>query len=78
MFWRPAKQLSARIESLRAHLKDENPILVDVVASFQELDKVAYRLGLLDKSESYATRIPWWAMVAVLGTFSSGKSTFIN
>jgi hypothetical protein len=27
----------------------------DVVVSFQKLDKVAYRLGLLDKSESYAT-----------------------
>jgi hypothetical protein len=78
MFWRPRKQLSARIQSLRAHLADENPILVDAVGSFQELDKVAYRMGLLDSNGSFATRIPWWPMIAVLGTFSAGKSTFIN
>jgi GTPase SAR1 family protein len=78
MFWRPTPQLNARIESLRAHLANENPILVDVVASFQELDKVAYRLGLLGTHESFATRISWWPMIAVLGTFSAGKSTFIN
>jgi GTPase SAR1 family protein len=78
MFWHPTKQLSARVESLRAHLANENPILVDVVGSFQELDKVAYRMGLLDTSESFATRISWWPMIAVLGTYSAGKSTFIN
>lgn len=78
MFWRPSKQLNERIESLRGHLANENPILVDVVASFQELDQVAYRLGLLSRNESFATRISWWPMIAVLGTFSAGKSTFIN
>lgn len=78
MFWRPSKQLNARISNLRAHLKDENPVLVDVVGSYQELDKVAYRLDLLDRNESFATRISWWPMIAVLGTFSAGKSTFIN
>jgi hypothetical protein len=35
-------------------------------------------MGLLNTEQSYATQIPWWPLIAVLGTFSSGKSTFIN
>ncbi len=74
----PSKSLTERIENLRAHLSNENPLMVDVISSFQELDKVAYRLGLLTPDESYATKIAWWPMVSILGTFSAGKSTFIN
>jgi hypothetical protein len=48
------------------------------VQSFKKLDRIAYRTGLLGTDESYATQIPWWPLIAVLGTFSSGKSTFIN
>ncbi len=78
MLNRPAKQISARIESLRAHLDNENPLLVQAIRSFQELDGVAYRMGLLNNEESYASRIAWWPMVSILGTYSAGKSTFIN
>jgi GTPase SAR1 family protein len=53
-------------------------MLVDAVKSFQKLDKVAYRMGLLSREQSYATHIPWWPLVSVLGTFSAGKSSFIN
>ena len=67
-----------RIATLEAHLKQEHPLLLDVVKTFRKLDKVAYRLGILSREESFATRIPWWPLVAVLGTFSSGKSSFIN
>jgi GTPase SAR1 family protein len=78
MFYRPGKSLNERIESLRNHIANENPLLVDVIYNFQQLDKVAYRLGLMGREESYATKIAWWPMVSILGTFSSGKSTFIN
>lgn len=71
-------QLSARLERLETHLKDENPILLDAVRSFRTLDSVGYAMGLLPRDESFATRVPWWPLIAVLGTFSSGKSTFIN
>ena len=67
-----------RISRLEAHLEHENPLLLDVVKSFRELDKVAYRLGVLSSEESFTTQVPWWPMIAVLGTFSSGKSSFIN
>jgi GTPase SAR1 family protein len=36
------------------------------------------RIGFLSAEESHATRVPWWPIIAVLGVYSSGKSTFIN
>lgn len=74
----PEPVISKRLESLEAHLKNENPVLLEAVETFRILDKVAYRLGLLERNQSYATLIPWWPLISVLGTFSSGKSTFIN
>ena len=70
--------IEQRIATLEAHLEQENPLLLDAVKSFRELDKVAYRLGILTPEESFTTQVPWWPMIAVLGTFSSGKSSFIN
>lgn len=67
-----------RLDALEKHLKRENPALLEVVKSYRELDKVAYGLGVISRNDSLATRVPWWPLVAVLGTFSSGKSTFIN
>ena len=71
-------QLKKRLRSLESHLSRENPILLRAVASFSKLDRVSRGLGLLAPEDSLATRISWWPMVAVLGTYSSGKSTFIN
>ena len=70
--------LAQRMAKLEEHLAQENPVLLDVVKSFRALDRVAYRLGMLGRDESLATRVPWWPMISVLGTFSSGKSTFLN
>ncbi len=74
---RPSR-LEAHLRQLEAHLSQEYPALFDVVQSFRKLDEVAYRLGILSREESFATRVPWWPVIAVLGTFSSGKSSFIN
>jgi hypothetical protein len=74
----PEAVISKRLENLESHLRDENPVLLEAVSSYRELDRVAYRMGLLERDRSYATLIPWWPLVSVLGTFSSGKSTFIN
>ncbi len=71
-------QMKKRLRSLEKHLSEENPILLQTVASFRKLDRVCYRLGLLGPEESFATRISWWPMISLLGTYSSGKSTFIN
>jgi hypothetical protein len=75
---RSTTPLEKRLQSLEAHLQLENPILLQAVSSFRKLDKVSHRLGFLDPEESYATRVPWWPLIATLGVYSSGKSTFIN
>lgn len=75
----PAGQIiEARLQHLESHLEQENPILLKTVQSFRVLDGVAFRLGLLDGDDSFATQIPWWPLISILGTFSAGKSTFIN
>ena len=78
MLGRPDKSIRERLSKLEVHLKNENPLLVDAIKLFKKLDGVAYKMGLLDDTESYAARISWWPLVTVLGTFSAGKSSFIN
>ncbi len=70
--------IEKRLQSLEAHLQQENPVLLSVVQGFRQLDKVAYRMGLLEHTESFAVMIPWWPLISILGTFSAGKSSFIN
>jgi len=67
-----------RLSELEAHLEQENPILLNAVQSFRTLDQVAYEMALLPENQSFASRVPWWPLISVLGTFSAGKSTFIN
>ncbi|HHH46304.1 MAG TPA: dynamin family protein [Thiotrichales bacterium] len=74
----PTKAIRERLKSLEEHLEQENPLLVEVVDGYRQLSKVGYAMGLLAPSESYATQISWWPLISVLGTFSAGKSTFIN
>jgi GTPase SAR1 family protein len=72
------KTIKQRLKSLEQHLRKENPVLVSAVESYRHLDHAGYALGMLDPEQSFATQISWWPMISVLGTFSAGKSTFIN
>ena len=67
-----------RIKRLQKHLATENPLLVSVVDKFVELDQVGLGLGVLGERDSYTTEISWWPLISILGTFSAGKSSFIN
>jgi len=78
MFFGADRQTRKRLNRLQSHLKRENPLLTDMVRSFRRLDKLGYRLGLLRRDQSYAMMIPWWPLISILGTFSAGKSSFIN
>ena len=71
-------QISQRLRNLKRRLKQENPLLADVVDSFRELDQISRRLGFLNKEESHATRTSWWPLISILGVYSAGKSSFIN
>jgi len=75
---RPDKSIVKRFDSLKTHLKQENPALVGVISGFRQLDDVGYRTGLIGTDESYAMQISWWPLISVLGVFSAGKSSFIN
>ncbi|MGF1548062.1 MAG: dynamin family protein [Thiotrichales bacterium] len=75
---KPDRLLQQRLTKLKTHLERENPLLVSVVDNFEFVDRVAYRTGLLGTDESFANHVSWWPLISVLGTFSAGKSTFIN
>ncbi len=75
---RTTKRLRSMLSKLEQHITMENSVLSDALVSYRQLDQLAYRMGLLSKDESFALSIAWWPMISVLGTFSSGKSTFIN
>ena len=70
--------LQERYDRLKKHLSEENPLLLDITEQFARLDKIAHKRGLMDEDESYTSHISWWPLISVLGTFSAGKSTFIN
>ncbi|RLA71976.1 MAG: dynamin family protein [Epsilonproteobacteria bacterium] len=67
-----------RYRKLKDYLSVENPVLLDVIDDYEALDKIAHKIGLLLPEETYTSHISWWPMISILGTFSSGKSTFIN
>lgn len=67
-----------RIKRLESHLKQENPVLAGCVKSFQRLDRIQRKLGLMAADDSLATQVSWWPAISILGTYSAGKSTFIN
>jgi hypothetical protein len=71
-------KISQRLQKLEKHLKQENPILSDVVQNFRELDGISRRIGFFHREESHATRTPWWPLISILGIYSAGKSSFIN
>jgi GTPase SAR1 family protein len=73
-----AEAVQQRLQELESHLEQENPVLLSAVQSFRAIDRVAYKMYLLEPNQSYATQIPWWPLISILGTFSAGKSTFIN
>lgn len=67
-----------RTRSLEQHLEQENPLLLPALRDFRKLDKLGRRMALLDTDDSFTQRVSWWPVISVLGTFSSGKSTFLN
>jgi len=69
---------SERYLKIEQHLSEENPILLETIDVYKALDKIGYKTGLLKKDQTYAETISWWPLISVLGTFSAGKSSFIN
>jgi hypothetical protein len=68
----------ARYKKLKEYLSAENPVLLDVIDQYKVLDKLGHKIGFIEPDETYTSHISWWPMISVLGTFSAGKSSFIN
>lgn len=66
------------LKDLRRHLAEENPLLLDAIPHIRRLDRIARKMGRLAPDDTFGRRISWWPLVAVMGVYSSGKSTFIN
>ncbi|MBT6093808.1 MAG: hypothetical protein HOH04_02930 [Rhodospirillaceae bacterium] len=73
-----AARLPSQLKTLASHLEVESQSMVELLPTFSKLDKILMGLGLLANNDSLTTRVPWWPLISVLGTYSSGKSTFIN
>lgn len=67
-----------RYKRLKHHLSEENPLLDEVIELYRSVDAIGHKSGLLDEAQSYTEQISWWPLISILGTFSAGKSTFIN
>ncbi len=67
-----------RYKKLKEYLSAENPVLLDVIGEYETLDKIGHKVGFITPEETYTSHISWWPMISILGTFSAGKSTFIN
>jgi len=67
-----------RYKKLKEYLSAENPVLLDVIDKYKALDKLGHKIGLIEPNETYTSHISWWPMISILGTFSAGKSSFIN
>ena len=67
-----------RLDRLEEHLRRENPTLLEAVRGFRVLDQIVHEMGLLKPEDSFATQVPWYPIVSLLGTFSAGKSSFVN
>lgn len=72
------KASNTYLDNLEKHLSEENPVLLDATKGFRTIDEIALKIGLIGAGESTASQITWWPLISVLGTFSAGKSTFIN
>ncbi len=76
--WRGRRKKERYIEELKGHVEKENPVLKDVVEAFEEIDDLLRRLGYFNSQDSVTKRMSWWPVISVLGTYSAGKSSFIN
>ncbi|WP_448190616.1 hypothetical protein [Azospirillum sp. sgz301742] len=70
--------LKHRLTALESHLKAESPDLLPVLRAYRDFDRLLQGMGLLARSESLATRTPWWPVVAVLGSAAPGRAAFLD
>ncbi len=71
-------KISGYSGEIKEHLERENPVLKEVVDVFFTLDYLLKSIGYLSNSDSLTKNMSWWPVISILGTYSAGKSSFIN
>ncbi len=77
-FLKKKKIQDQKISEIREHLMLENPVLKQVVDCFFTLDSLLKSIGYFSNHESLTKKMSWWPVISILGTYSAGKSSFIN
>jgi len=72
------KTTSKYLLNLEKQFAHDNPVLLQALKVFQEVDQLEYELGLIQADETTASKHSWWPIVSLVGGNSNAKSRFIN
>ncbi|WP_411725986.1 hypothetical protein [Methyloglobulus sp.] len=72
------KTVSKYLSNLEKHFANDNPVLLNAVKVFHDLDQLEFDLGLIENEETTASKYSWWPIVSLIGGNSTAKSRFIN
>ncbi len=72
------KTVSKYLLNLEKQFAYDNPILLQALKAYQEVDQLEYELGLIEADETTASKHSWWPIVSLIGGCSTAKSRFIN
>jgi hypothetical protein len=74
----PDKTASKYLHNLEKQFTHDNPVLLQALNVFQELDQLEFDLGLIQADETTASKHSWWPIVTLIGGNSTAKARFIN
>ncbi len=72
------KSVSSSLRQVELQLADKNPALLQAFRLYNELDQVAYDLGLIGMDDSLANKTSWSPVITFIGEPDSGRNEFIN
>lgn len=72
------KVASKYLLNLEKQFAHDDPVLLNALKIFQELDRIEYDLGLIGADETTASKYSWWPIISLIGGNSAVKTKFIN
>lgn len=72
------KTASKYLLNLEKQFAHDNPVLLQAIKVFQEVDQLEYELGLIESEETTASKQSWWPIVSLIGGNTMAKSRFLG
>ena len=72
------KTASKYLLNLEKQFAHDNPVLLQALKVFHEVDQLEFDLGLIEADETTASKHSWWPIVSFIGGNSTAKSRFLN